>query len=79
MNPLFGQQSITIPQNLKTLFQTLCGAKNPAEILQNAMGNNPLGNIMQMCNGKEPREMFYEECRKRNINPEEFLSQLGIK
>ena len=29
--------------------------------------------IKEMINGKDPKKVFYDECNKRNVNPDTIL------
>lgn len=41
---------------------------------------NPQVNaIMQMCQGKNPRDVFISECKNRGLNPDEVMGSLGLK
>lgn len=42
--------------------------------------NNPqMQMIMQLCKGRNPKDVFFEECQKRGVDPQRILNQLGIK
>lgn len=54
-------------------------AKNPQAILSMFTQKNPqMAEIMQICNGKNPKDVFYNECKRRGLNPDEIIAQLGI-
>lgn len=81
MNPLFqllqAPQSLSNQSNLKQMYQLIKASQNPLEALTSQCGNNPmLSNVLQMCQGKDPKEVFYQECQKRGINPDDILNQL---
>jgi len=33
-----------------------------------------MNEVKKMVNGRNPQEVFYEECKKRNINADEVLN-----
>lgn len=42
-----------------------------------AGNNNPmLANIMSMCQGKNPKDLFYSECQRRGVEPNDILQML---
>ena len=50
-------------------------AKNPGAVMQQLAANNPqLRQALEEA-GNNPREAFYNKCKKLGINAEEFLSQ----
>lgn len=57
----------------------LNGSHNPQQtIMQMASQNPQMNHIIQMCNGKNPKDVFFAECQRRGIDPNQFLSQLGV-
>lgn len=64
-------------QQLKQMMNMLNGAQNPQAVLQQVAQQNPqLAQVMQMCNGKNPQQVFYQMCQQRGINPDEILNAL---
>lgn len=44
---------------------------------QNPLMQNPnYSMVMNMVKGRDPKEVFYEECQKRNVDPNTILSQI---
>ena len=44
---------------------------------QNPLMQNPnYQMVMNMVKGRDPKEVFYEECKKRNVDPNTILSQI---
>lgn len=42
-----------------------------------AGSNNPmLANIMSMCQGKNPKDLFFSECQRRGVEPNDILNLL---
>lgn len=87
LNQILGQapapmnnQSGQMVQSFQRMAQMLKGAKNPeAAIMQLAQQNPQVSQIMQMCQGRNPKEVFLQECQNRGIDPEQIMSQLGLK
>ena len=82
MNPLFnqinnnnGQQMASSIGELKRLFSA---SKNPMamfmQVAQQKPEMRPILDALQ--NGKKPRDILIEECRKRGIDPQQFLNQI---
>jgi len=64
--------------NVNNIINLLKVAKNPSQALvQMAQSNPQLNEVLNMCNGKNPRDVFYEECRKRGIDPQQIFNQLN--
>lgn len=55
------------------------GSGNQGQIFDMMTSKNPnLKVVMQMCNGRDPKAMFYSECRRRGIDPDALVAQLGL-
>lgn len=82
MNPLMqALKSPQIePQNLQTIkntMQALNMAQNPSQALTEASQNNPaIRSVMELCKGRDPKAVFFEECEKRGISPEYIINLL---
>lgn len=64
-------------QSAKKMMGMLNSVKNPQQALMMAAQQNPqLNSVMQMVGGRNPQEVFYEECQKNGINPEDILKEL---
>ncbi|NBH15380.1 hypothetical protein D3Z36_14640 [Lachnospiraceae bacterium] len=64
-------------QSAKRMMGMLQSVKNPQQALMAAAQQNPqLNAVMQMCQGKDPQQVFYAECQKMGVNPDDVLSQL---
>lgn len=42
----------------------------------NPMANPQLAQVMQMCQGQNPEQVFYAMCKQRGIDPNAFLQEL---
>lgn len=38
------------------------------------VANPQMAQVMQMCNGKNPQEVFYSMCKQQGINPNDILN-----
>lgn len=75
--PAMGNASAQAVQSVKRMMGMLRNAQNPQQALAQAAQNNPaLSAVMQMVNGKDPQQVFYAECQRRGVNPDNILSQL---
>lgn len=64
-------------QSAKRMMGMLNAVKDPQKALMAAAQQNPqLNAVMQMCQGRNPQEVFYEECQKHGINPNEVMNML---
>lgn len=83
MNPLMHGMGMTngvnpkAIQQVKRMMSMFRAASNPQQMLMQAAQQNPaIGTVMQMCNGKNPKDVFYEQCQKMGVNPDEIINQL---
>lgn len=78
MAPMANMQMIKqAAQSAKKMMGMLNGVKNPQQALMMAAQQNPqLNAVMRMCQGKDPQQVFYEECQKNGVNPEDILKEL---
>lgn len=66
-----------ILQQIKQSMNKLRGAANPQQALMQAAQQSPqLNAVMQMCQGKNPQEVFAEQCRQHGMNPDEAMRQI---
>lgn len=80
LNSLFQPQQTQINSQLKQAVQLFKSAQDPNAVLQLIAQKNPqMNQIMQMCSGKNPKDVFIEECNKRGIDPQSIIQQLDIK
>ena len=77
MNPLgngniggLPPQMIENIQQIKGLMQMANG--NPMTLAQQ---NPMIGQVMQMCKGQNPQQIFYAMCQQKGINPEMILNE----
>ena len=61
----------------KRMMGMLKATKNPASIVQQLAGQNPMVNeVMRVVGNRDPQAVFYELCRQNDIDPEDILSEL---
>lgn len=78
----FAPYQVPVPQNnglaqIKQAYKFIQSAANPTAALQQAAQNNPaLGQVMNLCAGKNPEQVFYELCKMRGVNPQDVINQL---
>lgn len=64
-------------QSAKRMMGMLQAVKDPQKALEMAAQQNPqLNAVMQMCQGRNPEQVFREECQKAGVNPEEVMNLL---
>lgn len=67
----------SVLQSVKRMMGMLSTARNPSSALQQAAYKNPmLSSVLDMVGNSDPRTVFYDLCRKNNINPDDILNQL---
>lgn len=86
MNPLMGNAggmptsggiNMQAIQSVKRMMGMLKTVQNPqAAIMQAAQQNPMLNNVLSLCQGKNPKDVFYAQCQKMGVNPDEILSML---
>lgn len=86
-NPLMGMMggapaagmNMGMIQQMKQAMGMFRAMKNPQQALQMIAQQNPeSAAILQMAQGKNPVDIFREECRKHGKNPEEMMNALGL-
>lgn len=84
MNPLMqgmaasasGINPQAIPQ-IKQMAGMLQNIQNPqVALMQIAQQNPQVAEVLKMCQGRSPKEMFYEQCKQHGAEPGDILSQL---
>lgn len=59
------------------MLQMIKMSQNPLESLRAICGDNPaLQTTLDICQGRNPQEVFFEECQRKGIDPESILSQI---
>lgn len=64
-------------QSVKRMMWMLSTARSPSAAMQQAASQNPmLSSVLSMVGNRDPKAVFYDLCRKNNINPDDILNQL---
>lgn len=80
-SPVAGRGNILqIAASAKRMMSMLGNIQDPAkaqQAIEEVSKQNPaLSSVMQLVSGKDPQQVFYAECQKSGINPEDVLSLL---
>lgn len=52
-------------------------ANNPEQALMNMAQNNPqLQEVLNMCSGQNPKDVFYQKCSQMGIDPNQILGMM---
>ena len=90
MNPLFGNVQVTrgtakqpkLPaqavEQVRGMIQNLKTLQNPMEAILRVAGQNPMLNmVMGMISGRDPEQVYYEECQKTGVDPNIIINALN--
>ncbi|MDE7323114.1 MAG: hypothetical protein K2N73_10395 [Lachnospiraceae bacterium] len=86
-NPLMGMMGGTpaagmnmgMVQQMQQAMGMLRAMKNPQQALQMIAQQNPeSASILQMAQGRNPVEIFREECQKHGKDPDQMMKMLGL-
>lgn len=78
-NPLMGMLGGAAPaqSNIAQMIGMLKNAGNPAAMIQNMAQSDPaIKKAMDMCQGKNPQQVFMEQCQAQGINPQQIIRNL---
>lgn len=77
-NPLMGIMGGGSPlNNLQNMMNMLKNAGNPGAMIQNMAQSDPaIKKAMDMCQGKNPQQVFLEQCQSQGVNPQQILGNL---
>ena len=78
-NPLMGMMGGNAPMqnNMSQMINMLKSAGNPAAMLQNMAQSDPaIKKAIDMCQGKNPQQVFMEQCQSQGINPQSVIGNL---
>lgn len=82
-NPFFNsgaQRPAMDPQAVnavKGMIENLKSVQNPDAVINMLAGKNPLlGNVMRMLQGRDPKQVFFAECQRQGIDPNEIIRML---
>lgn len=64
-------------QQLKKVMGTIQLMKNPQQaIMQMAQQDPQLNAVMQMCQGRNPQDVFAEQCKAHGVDPQAAMQQI---
>ena len=78
-NPLMGMLggAASAQSNIAQMIGMLKNAGNPAAMIQNMAQSDPaIKKAMDMCRGKNPQQVFMEQCQAQGINPQQIMGNL---
>lgn len=76
-SPMMGGINPQAIQQAKQMMGAFKAVQNPnAALMQMAQQNPQVAAVMQMCQGKNPKDVFYDQCKKIGVDPESIISQL---
>lgn len=78
-NPLMGMLGGNAPaqNSMSQMIGMLKNAGNPAAMLQSMAQSNPdIKKAMDMCRGKNPQQVFMEQCQVNGLNPQQIIGNL---
>lgn len=77
LNPQAGTINPAAVQSVKGMMNMFKSAGNPRQMLSAMAAQNPqLAGVMSMVGGKNPKDVFYEQCKQRGINPDDVINAL---
>lgn len=65
-------------KRIKDMVGMIKGARNPQAMLSQMASNNPqMKSVLDMVQtGGDPRQMFFNACKQKGIDPEQILSMM---
>lgn len=64
-------------QGFKQMMGMMKSAANPEALFNQMIASNPqVKSVMQMLNGRNPKDVFYERCKQMGADPEAIINQL---
>lgn len=77
MNPLKTGVPPELAGNINQIKSMMNMFSNPNIAFQQLAQSNPQVNqIMQMCQGRNPKDVFYSLAQQRGVDPEQFIRML---
>ena len=77
MNPLGSAAVNPLVDQIKRMAQMVNSARNPQQVLAHLAQNNPqVKSVMDLCQGRNPEQVFRYMCAQRGINPDEVIQAL---
>lgn len=64
-------------QSVKNMMNAFRCAGNPQQMLNAMAAQNPqLAGIISMLGGRNPKDVFYQQCKQQGINPDDVINAL---
>lgn len=77
MNPLGSMPVNPLVNQIKRMAQMVNSVRNPQQVLAHLAQNNPqVKSVMDLCQGRNPEQVFRNMCVQKGINPEEIIQAL---
>ena len=71
-----GTPGFVVDPQIINMFKQMGSMNNPQTYLNQIVQTNPqFAQVLQMCNGKNPQDIFYKMCQQRGVNPDTILKQ----
>lgn len=71
------QQFMQNIQQVKNMMRQMQSMKNPNIAINQIIQQNPqMNQVMQMCQGQNPKQVFYSMCKQQGVDPEQFINML---
>ena len=81
-NPLMGMMGGMSGGNspfgmIQKMMGMMQNAQNPGAMLQNMAHSNPnIKKAMDMCQGRNPKDVFMEMCQQNDMNPNDIINKI---
>ena len=81
MNPLLQSVAPQINQQtlkgIKSYMNAIKMAQNPTQALTGLYQQNPqIKSVVDMCRGRDPKDVFMSECKARGVDPDQIINLL---
>lgn len=64
-------------QSVKRMMGALQAVKNPQEAMMQIAQQSPmLNSVMKMCQGKNPQDVFAQQCKEHGLDPDQAIQQI---
>lgn len=64
-------------QQVKQAMNALRSVANPQQAIMQAAQQSPqLNAVIQMCQGRNPQDVFSEQCKAHGVNPDDAIKQI---
>lgn len=64
-------------QRIKQMMGAFKAVQNPqAALMQMAQQNPQVAAVMQMCQGKNPQDVFNQQCKTHGLDPDQAMQQI---